>query len=64
MNCKICGSPDDYLCQICGKVKCGKCEPSSWRPDITGSRSAGNVCPGCLKEHKAQAAALEGSRKK
>jgi hypothetical protein len=26
----------------------------SWRPDITGRPSAGNVCPECVKAHEAR----------
>ena len=43
------GSCDDYLCQVCLKVKT---EKSEWRPDLTGSHSAGNVCMTCIKAGK------------
>ncbi len=50
-TCRSCGTVDlDYICQVCGKIKCCKCDPPEWRPDITGHKSAGNVCPKCLKE--------------
>jgi hypothetical protein len=34
---------DTVICQKCGKVV----TEASWRPDITGSKSAGNVCATC-----------------
>ena len=49
---KCCPGADEYLCQVCGRVKCSGCQPSTWRTDITGNKSAGNVCPDCLKAHK------------
>ena len=45
-----CPGADEYICQMCTKIFCIKCNPSSWRPDITGHKSAGNVCPDCLKK--------------
>lgn len=47
-----CPGADEYICQKCGKIKCDKCQPPSWRPDITGYKSAGNVCPTCLKNYE------------
>ncbi len=47
-----CSGADEYICQKCGKIKCGKCQPSTWRTDITGHLSAGNVCPTCLKMYE------------
>ena len=47
-----CCGVDTYICQKCAKIFCSKCNPSVWRPDITGHKSAGNVCPGCLKTHE------------
>lgn len=52
--CRKCGA-DTYICQVCGKILCGMESPSEWRPDITGHKSAGNVCPSCLKKHEAVA---------
>ncbi len=46
-----CPGADTYICQKCGKIFCSKCQPSQWRPDITGHKSAGNVCPKCLEEY-------------
>jgi rubrerythrin len=39
---------DTWICQVCGKIK-NSLVPSVWRPDITGHKSAGNVCPDCLR---------------
>lgn len=39
---------DVALCQVCG----GDTTKPTWRPDITGSKSAGNVCPRCLERHE------------
>jgi len=47
---KCCGS-DEYICQICGSIKCSNCSPSVWRVDITENENAGNVCPKCLKNY-------------
>lgn len=44
-----CPDADEYLCQKCGKSRCGKCYPSEWRPDLTGHKSFGNVCPDCVQ---------------
>jgi len=41
---------DEYICQKCGRVKCSECHKPQWRTDITGNKSAGNVCPSCVKE--------------
>jgi len=46
---KCCGA-DEYICQVCWNIFCDKCRPSEWRPDVTGHKSAGNVCPSCLKK--------------
>ena len=46
-----CPGVDEYICQKCAKIFCSKCQPSVWRPDITGHKSAGNVCPSCLKNY-------------
>lgn len=40
---------DTVLCQVCARVVTA----ATWRPDITGNKSAGNVCKSC--EAKAQA---------
>lgn len=42
---------DMWMCQVCGKEQNSRVQ-STWRPDITGSESAGNVCPVCLKHHE------------
>ncbi len=42
---------DEWICQICGQIKNSRVK-SEWRPDITGSKQAGNVCPECLKAHE------------
>ena len=47
-----CKGADTYICQKCAKIFCGGCQQSSWRPDITGLKSAGNVCPKCLKKYE------------
>lgn len=41
---------DTYICQVCAQIKSSVKNPPQWRPDITGSKSAGNVCIGCVKE--------------
>ena len=46
-----CGA-DTYICQKCARILCSRDYPSTWRPDITGHKSAGNVCPTCLEEFK------------
>lgn len=46
---KCCSGAADYICQVCGRIKCSSCQPSDWRPEITGHKSAGNVCPTCVK---------------
>lgn len=44
---------DVVICQKCGRlVDTGK-ENVTWRPDITGHKSAGNVCDPCLHKHEA-----------
>lgn len=45
--CK-CGG-DEYICQVCGKVRCSREQPSKWLPELTGSEQAGNVCPECFE---------------
>jgi len=40
---------DEYICQMCGEVFDAVFYPSQWRPDITGSENAGNVCSTCAK---------------
>jgi len=47
-----CFGADEYVCYVCKYIKCSKCHPSTWRPDITGHESAGNVCPKCLKKYE------------
>ena len=47
-----CPGADTYVCQVCATIHCGGCEPSEWRTDITGSSSAGNVCPNCIMGYK------------
>ncbi len=44
-----CPGVDEYICQVCGKIKCSGCQPPEWRSDITGHKSAGNVCKPCLE---------------
>jgi len=40
---------DTYLCQVCAKVKDSVVDGApEWRPDLTGSPRAGNVCSECL----------------
>lgn len=50
-NCGNTGC-ENYVCQVCGRIKCSTEQPSVWRPDITGHKSAGNVCPMCLKKYE------------
>ena len=45
-----CCGADEYICQVCWNIFCSECKTSEWRPDITGYKSAGNVCPKCLKK--------------
>ena len=42
---------DLVLCQVCGRDVDSGTEEVSWRPDITGHKSAGNVCPSCVSKH-------------
>lgn len=44
-----CPGADTYICQKCARILCSKCQPPKWRPDITGNKSAGNICPKCFK---------------
>lgn len=48
-----CGA-DEYLCQVCGLVRCSAHKPAEWRPDITVTTTAANVCPDCVKAHDAK----------
>ena len=45
---------DMYICQVCERDLCPKCDGGEpvWRPDITGYEGAGNVCPRCLARHQ------------
>jgi len=47
---KCCPGADEYICQVCARIKCGRCQPPQWRPDLTGRKSAGNICPTCREE--------------
>ena len=50
---KFCGcGADMYICQVCGRDLCSDDFPPEWRPDITGSASASNVCPDCLRKKR------------
>jgi hypothetical protein len=40
---------DMYICQVCGRQLDSVKHPPVWRTDVTGNKSAGNVCPTCLK---------------
>lgn len=42
---------DEYICQICTDILDSVDYPPEWRPDITGSTCAGNVCPTCVEEY-------------
>lgn len=48
----FCCPADMYICQVCGRILCDGCRPAVWRPDITGLKGAGNVCPSCLSAHQ------------
>lgn len=39
---------ETYVCQVCGTVRDAATATPTWRPDVTGSVSAGNVCPACM----------------
>lgn len=41
---------DTYICQKCARIFNSVKYPPTWRPDITGHKSAGNVCPACLND--------------
>jgi hypothetical protein len=41
---------DTYICQVCATIFDSVECPPVWRPDLTGNRSAGNICPACLKD--------------
>jgi hypothetical protein len=43
---------DTYICQKCAKIMDCVDHPPQWRPDITGSQHAGNVCPPCIRDHE------------
>ncbi len=48
-----CPNADEYICQVCGKIKCSNCQPpTSWRlANIIGYELAvGNICPDCLNK--------------
>lgn len=45
--CGECGA-DTYICQVCRRILCSEENPSKWKPDLTGYKSAGNICPRCL----------------
>lgn len=53
---------DDYMCQKCATVKDSGTDPSQWRPDITGNKSAGNVCPSCMKTYCSKLTPTEKSQ--
>jgi hypothetical protein len=42
-----CGA-DEYLCQVCGQVRCSKEQPGSWVDGV------GNVCDSCGNNMKLQ----------
>lgn len=46
--CPKCGA-DEVICQRCGRILCSKENKISWRPDISGHASAGNVCQSCVE---------------
>ncbi len=48
-----CCGRDEYICQKCGVIKCSNCSTPEWRPDITGHKSAGNVCKECMSRFNA-----------
>lgn len=39
---------DTVICQVCVRIV----TEATWRPDITGHKSAGNVCNRCLANHQ------------
>jgi hypothetical protein len=39
---------DMYICQVCGRDLDSFIYPPQWRPELTGSSSAGNICPACF----------------
>jgi hypothetical protein len=41
---------DQWICQKCLSIFDSTVN-SEWRPDITGNKCAGNVCPSCLAKH-------------
>ncbi len=45
--CK-CGS-DEYICQICGRIRCSREQPSIWGK-IPLKDYEGNICPDCQKK--------------
>ena len=38
---------DEYVCQVCGKVRCSRECPSKWMKPVPGKQFEGNVCPDC-----------------
>ena len=52
-----CEGADEYICQCCGQIKCSRCKPPVWRPDITKSEHAGNVCPTCISNKETKESA-------
>lgn len=45
--CK-CGA-DEYICQVCGRIRCSQEQPGVWGK-IPGKSFKGNICPTCQKE--------------
>lgn len=43
---------DEVICQVCGRVVDTGRETVEWRPDLTGSESAGNVCAKCISNNR------------
>lgn len=42
-----CGA-DEYICQVCGNIRCSKDQPSEWLPVARMNGRSGNVCVYCV----------------
>lgn len=42
---------DCVICQTCSRLVDTGVEAITWRPDLTGNESAGNVCESCIEKN-------------
>lgn len=50
---------DTVICQLCASIV----SKAEWRSDLTGNKSAGNVCLPCIKKCDEEAATVAGDAK-